>query len=410
VLDLDHWREILDTIRHNKLRTLLTGFSVAWGVFMLIVLLGSGEGLRQGFEYQFRDDAMNSIWVFAGQTSVPWLGLKPGRGIQLTNLDHDEVEQEVPGVEHITSRFFIRGRVTVVYRGETGTFDVRAVHPDHRYLEKTIITAGRFLNQLDLAEYRKTAVIGDLVQKALFHGESPLGKLIAINGVAFQVVGVFEDEGNQNEREKIYLPITTAQRTFSGGNQIRMFMLTTGEAGVAEADRMAGDIRGRLAARHRFSTEDKRAVFVRNNVEEYERFRTLLRGMRGFIWVIGAGTLLAGVVSVSNIMMITVRDRTREIGIRKALGATPRSLLGLILQEAVVITGVSGYFGLVAGLAALEFGSRHLPASDYFKNPAVDLEVALWATALLVLAGVLAGLFPARKAARIRPIDALRFE
>jgi putative ABC transport system permease protein len=410
MLDLDVWREIYDTMRKNKLRTALTGFSVAWGIFILVVLLGSGEGLARGIDYQFRDDAMNSIWVFPGSTSIPWQGLQPGRPVQMTNEDPAGVKAAVPGVEHMTSRFHIPGRVTTRHRSETGAFDVRSVHPDHRHLERTIVTSGRFLNDLDLAEHRKVAVIGALAEKALFKGQPPLGKLVEINGVAFQVVGVFEDEGNDNEREKIYIPITTAQRAFGGGNKIRMFMLTTGAADVARSSAMAASIQRRLAERHHFSPEDKRAVFVRNNVEFFQRFATMMRGIRAFIWAIGVGTLLAGVVSVSNIMMITVRDRTREIGVRKALGATPASVLALVLQEAIAITALAGYGGVVFGLLALELMARYLPSSEYFRNPAVDLWVALQATALLVVAGVLAGLVPARRASRIQPIDALRWE
>ena len=193
MLDLDTWQEIVDTIRTNKLRSVLTGFSVAWGIFMLIVLLGSGQGLSHGVEYQFRDDAVNSIWVFPGQTSVPYNGLQPGRRVEFTNQDHDDIKTGVDGVEHITSRYYIRGTLRVRYRDETGTFDVRCVHPGHQYLEKTIMTEGRFLNDPDLSEFRKVAVIGVRVKDALFKEEPALGRNIEINGVAFRVVGLFTD-------------------------------------------------------------------------------------------------------------------------------------------------------------------------------------------------------------------------
>ena len=410
MLDLDTWQEIFDTIRANKLRSFLTGFSVAWGIFMLIVLLGSGVGLGNGVEYQFRDDAVNSIWVRPGQTSIPYKGLQPGRNVQLTNEDHEDIRTGVNGVEHITSRFYIGGSVRVRYREETGSFDVRAVHPDHLYLEKTIVTEGRFLNPLDIREYRKVAVIGTKVKQALFKDEPALGKQLEINGVAFQVVGLFRDEGAEREMEKIYLPISTSQRAFGGGNRISQIMMTTGQAPLEDTAAMAKEIHRRVATHHTFSVDDPRAVEVSNNNEEFVRFLGVIQGIRLFVWVVGLGTLLAGIVGVSNIMLITVRERTREIGIRKALGATPRSIILLIIQESILITSVAGYVGLLLGIAVLEIASRSLPSNGFFLNPEVDLAVALEAMLLLIAAGLIAGFIPARRAAAVRPVEALRNE
>lgn len=407
---LDTWQEILDTVRKNRLRTLLTGFSVAWGILILVVLQGSGQGLAHGVEYGFRDDAVNSIWMRSGQTSVPYKGLRPGRSVQFTNQDFDVIRRGVPGVEHITARFFIRGNLTVAYGRETSSFDVRSVHPDHQFLEKTIIVEGRFLNDLDLTEFRKTAVIGVRVRDQLFHGRPALGQYIKIKGVPFQVVGVFTDEGGEGEQEKIYLPISTAQRTFNGANRVAMIMMTVGDATVPESEAIARDLKARMATRHDFDPADARAIYVSNGVVQFQRFVALMSGIRGFVWVIGIGTLLAGVVGVSNIMLISVKERTREIGIRKAVGATPASVLGLVLQEAVLITTVAGYVGLVAGVGILELMSRGLGSSDYFRHPEVDFGVAVSATLLLILAGAVAGFFPARRAAAIHPIDALREE
>jgi putative ABC transport system permease protein len=410
VFDLDKWQEIFATIRQNKLRTFLTGFSVAWGIFMLVVLLGSGTGLANGIEYQFRDDAVNSIWVRSGQTSIPYKGLQPGRRVRFTNEDHEEVKVEVEGVEHITSRFYPRGEFTLSYGKEHGSFDIRSVHPDHLYLENTIVTAGRFLNDLDLAEYRKVTAIGVRVKEALFGEEPALGKYLNINGIPFRVVGLFEDKGAEAEEERIYLPITTAQRVFNGANRVSMLMLTTGEATLEQSESMAEEIRGLLSQRHSFSPEDERAVFITNLNKIFQRFVNLMAGIRLFIWVIGIGTLLAGVVGVSNIMMIVVQERTQEIGVRKALGATPRSILGLILQESIFITAVAGYIGLVLAVALLELGSKYLPESEYFLNPNVDLGLALAAMGLLVISGTAAGAFPAWRAARVQPVEALKDE
>src|SRR5262245_39456650 len=207
MLDLDTWQEILDTVRKNKLRTLLTGFSVAWGILMLVVLLGSGQGLSHGVEYGFRDDATNSIWVRSGQTSLPYRGLRPGRNVQFTNDDHADMAS-IEGVDHITSRFFIRGNLTVAYGSETSSYNVRSVHPDHQFLEKTIVTEGRYINDLDIRECRKVAVIGERVKQQLFKGKRAMGEYIEVNGIPFRVVGVFTDEGGEGELEVIYLPIS----------------------------------------------------------------------------------------------------------------------------------------------------------------------------------------------------------
>ncbi|MEM9290563.1 MAG: ABC transporter permease [Acidobacteriota bacterium] len=409
MLDLDTWREIFETLRHHKLRTALTGFSVAWGILMLVVLLGSGQGLERGIEHQFRDDAVNSIWISSGETSVPHRGLQPGREIQLTNADYNDLRTSLDGVEHITSRFLLEESNAVVYRQKTGNFPIRSVHPDHQFLENTRVVAGRFLNALDQHQRRKVAVIGRVVADELFSEKSALGESLRINGVLFQVVGVFEDDGGDSELEYIYLPISTAQRTFGGTERIAQLMMTTGQLDLETTNAMADEILDRFSQRHRFAAEDRRAISVSNLNEEFYRILSLMDGVRLFVWIIGIGTLLSGVVGVSNIMAIAVRERTREIGIRKALGATPRSVVSLIVQESILLTAVSGYIGLVIGVAMLELMAS-LPDAEMFRQPGVDLPVALYALALLIAAGALAGLFPALRAARIRPIEALRDE
>jgi putative ABC transport system permease protein len=410
MLDVDSWQEIFETIRKNKLRTFLTAFSVAWGILILVVLLGSGQGLSHGVEYQFRDDAVNSIRVRSGQTSQAYRGLRPGRSVQFTNDDYDDIKANVHRADHITARFFIRGTLKVAYKGETSSYNVRCVHPDNQYLEKTIVTEGRFINPIDISEYRKVAVIGDRVKAQLLKGGPAIGEYIKINGIPFLIVGVFTDEGSQGELETIYLPISTAQRAFNGANRIGMVMMTIGDAGVDESKTIVADLRDRIAERHDFAPDDERAVFISNAIVEFQRFVNLMGGIRMFIWVIGVGTLLAGVVGVSNIMMIAVKERTKEIGIRKALGATHWSIMGLVLQESVLVTAMAGYFGLVGGVVFLELMARGIKGSDYFRNPSVNLGVAFSATVLLIFAGAVAGFFPARRAAGVRPVEALRDE
>jgi putative ABC transport system permease protein len=380
----DTWQEIWDTVRSNKLRSFLTGFAVAWGIFMLIVLLGSGTGLQHGIEHQFRDDAIND--------------------------DYTEVTTRVEGVEYSSARYWIFGSQQVNYGTEFGSFSIRAVHPGHAVLERTKVLKGRFLNELDISGYRKVAVIGKLIEEALFGDEQSVGKQIRISGIAFKVVGVFDDDGNERERELIYLPLGTAQRTFGGGNRIRQILYTTGDATLAESERMVDQTKKILADNHTYDPEDPRAAFINNNVENFARMVAMMDGIRLFVWIVGIGTLLAGVVGVSNIMLVAVRERTKEIGIRKAVGATPSSIVRLVLQEAVLITTLAGYVGLVLGVLVLEGISKAIEGAEFFRNPQVDLRVAVSATVLLIVCGTVAGFFPARRAAAIRPIEALREE
>lgn len=415
MFNLDRWQEIYFTIRRNKLRTFLTAFSVSWGIFLLVILLGAGTGLQNGIKYQFRDDAMNSIWIRPGQVSMAYKGMNIGRYIQLNNQDFDAIAHQIKGVEHITARYYIQGEYTVRYNDKYSSFTVRGCHPAHRYLEKTIITQGRFLNETDQKERRKVTAIGTKVVEALFDkGENPIGKWIDVNGILYKVVGIYEDEGGENEVRTIYIPISTAQMVYGGGDRVNRIMFTVGDATVKEAQAMADQAKKILADRHVFSVEDPRAVFVQNAVEFYQRFLNLFKGIQAFLWIVGFGTIVAGIVGVSNIMLIVAKERTREIGVRKALGATPGSIIGLFLQESITITLVAGYIGLVIGVALVElinFGIANMPEQpEFFRNPEINLITALTATLLLVISGALAGYFPARKAAKVNPIEALRDE
>ncbi|UCF93298.1 MAG: ABC transporter permease [Desulfobacterales bacterium] len=403
-------QEIGGTLRRNKLRTMLTGFSVSWGIFMLIILLGTGTGLENGVKAEFKNIATNSIWVHRGQTSKPDRGLQPGRQIQFTNADYSSVKTSLEGVEHITARYYLWDDNLISYKNEYGTFNIIACHPDHKYLEKTILVRGRLINATDIKQSRKVATIGTLIADQFFKNESALGKFIQINGIPFQVVGVHFDEGSEQHLRLIYLPLSTAQRVFGGANQIHAFMFTTRHTSVKEGRRMEQAVREMMAARHKFDVADVKALRIFNGVERFQKYMNLFSGIRAFIWVIGIGTIIAGIVGISNIMLISVKERTRELGIRKALGATPRSIIGLILTESVLITSVAGYMGLVAGVGLIELASTYLPPVELFQNPQVDIKVALAAVILLVAAGLMAGFVPARKAAHILPVEALREE
>lgn len=412
MFELDKWQEIYSTVRKNKLRTFLTGFSVAWGIFMLIILLGSGAGLENGVHEQFKGGALNGVWISNGVTSMQYKGLKTGRRIKFTNEDYLSVKQTTRGADRISARLFLGNRL-ISYKDEYGSFFLSPCHPDYGYIKEVDIIQGRFLNDLDISEFRKVAVIGEKVKTSLFkHNDTiALGKYVNITGVLFKVVGIFRDYSrNDDEQRRIYIPISTAQRIFKGENVINQISYTTGNASPEEADAMVQASKSALAKIHTFNPEDTQAIEIWNKSEEVRKFNSLFAGIRMFIWIIGIGTIIAGIVGVSNIMMIVVKERTKEIGIRKALGATPGSIIALIMQEAIVITGFAGYIGLVLGVGLLELISKKMPVTEFFKNPEANFSVAISATVLLVIAGAVAGFFPAMKAAAVKPVEALRDE
>ena len=409
-LDIDLFQEIFCTIQSNKLRTFLTGFSVAWGIFMLILLLGSGTGIENGVKKEFKGIATNGIWIHQGQTSLPYKGMPLGRSINFINADYEDIKTTVPGVEHITARYYMWSNNLITYKNEYGDFNIIGCHPAHRFLRKMLLLNGRLLNQKDIDDHRKVAVIGKLVRDQLFKNSSAVGKYLRINGVPFKVVGIFGDDVNERSTQILYLPITTVQKVFGGGNRIHAVMFTTGDATIDQSKQMEQAVRKKMSARHKFSIKDRKALRIWSSAEQYQKLMNLFRNIRFFIWLIGIGTIFAGIVGISNIMLIAVKDRTKEIGIRKALGATPGSIIRLVIAEAVLITLFSGYMGLTLGVVLIEVVSKNLPTIALFQNPEVDFGVALGALVLLVAAGLIAGFIPARKAAKIQPIAALREE
>ncbi len=407
---IDRWEEIFSTIRKNKLRTFLTGFSVAWGIFMLIILLGSGQGLENGVRDQFESSAVNTLWVWGGETTMAYKGFKPGRDINFENTDYNDLHNNINGIEYMAGRTFVWGDNTISYKNEYGNFDIRSVHPDYGVIEKVRVLEGRFVNPFDVEDYQKVTVIGTDVRDALFKGKSPMGEYVNIKGVPFKVIGIFEDEdGRRGNQRTLYIPITTAQRVFIGRERVQTMAITVESREVEDSKRMEDEVRTRLAQRLRFDKADTQAMFIWNGVQEFKQFMDLFAAIRMFVWVIGVMTIIAGIVGVSNIMMIAVKERTKEIGIRKSLGATPSSIVLLIMQEAIFITALAGYIGLVLGVGLLELINPHIQ-TEFFRNPEVNLRVAITATLVLVLSGMLAGFIPARRAARIKPVEALRDE
>jgi putative ABC transport system permease protein len=419
VLSFDRWAEVLDTIRRNKLRTALTMISVAWGIFVLVFLLGLGQGLDNGLHEQFARDATNGIWITANKTSIAHEGYDVGRKITFENRDYDRAKTaKLPGpggqgIEHIAGQYFIRGgrygggEMLTKRNGKANSFQINAVHPDALYLNAHTVESGRFLDFIDIVQRRKSAVIGRPVREFLFGAEDPIGQWINVAGVPFQVVGIFSDPGGAEQERQIYIPVSTAQLAFNGVDHLGMLEFTVGNATAEQTKIITDQVVAQLAERHQFDPKDPQAVRIQNNVENFERFSKLFWMISTFVIVIGLGTLAAGVVGVSNIMMIAVRERTKEIGVRKALGATPTSIVFMIIQEAVFLTGIAGLMGLSFGVALLGV-TGSIVDNDFVKNPSINLGVGIAATLGLVIAGALAGYFPARAAARVNPISALR--
>jgi putative ABC transport system permease protein len=406
---LDRWQELFEVVGRNKLRTLLTGLMVSWGIFILIILLGAGAGMHNGAEHSFRDDALNSIFMFGGSTSKPWKGHKVGREVRFKNDDYENLRDNVREIDHITGRYFLWRQDSTIRRGDKySSFQIRSVHPDHIYLEKTIILEGRYINNLDIERRRKVAVIGIEAKTFLFGDEPAIGETIEVAGLAYQVIGVSTDEGGEGELRVVYIPISTAQAAYSGGNDLHMIMFTMGDADAAESKKIADNVRHMMAEKHHFDPDDPRAIRMRNNLERFEEIGKVLQLIEIFVWLIGLGTIFAGIVGVSNIMLIAVKERTREFGIRKALGATPSSIIGMVVLEAIVLTAAAGYLGMFAGVMVLDLGL--LPEHDYLRDPEIHLRPVLVAMGLLVFFGTLAGYFPARRAAKVNPVVALRDE
>ncbi len=413
MFDLDKWQEIFNTIQRHKLRTLLTAFGVFWGIFMLVLLLGAGRGIEKGVYSNFGQIATNSFFMWGRTTRLAYKGFRPGRWIRLTNEDIDAIREQIPEAAYIAP-FAHYGERTITSGTKSGSFMVLGFAPEAKYLRPLEIQ-GRFLNLTDMKEKRKVAIIGKQVQKVLFGKEDPIGQYINIQGVFFQVAGVFDTKGiggDSGALEEIYIPLTTLQQAYNRGNTIGWFGAVVDPAIPVEA--IEERTKNFLKKRHSVAPEDVRAIGSWNAGKEFGQLQALFRGIRMFIWVVGAGTIVAGIVGVSNIMLIIVKERTREIGIRKALGATPFSIISLILQESIFITALSGYMGLVASVGLLELASylmnRFQLQSDYFNNPEIEFGAAITATIILVITGALAGFIPARTAARINPIEALRSE
>jgi putative ABC transport system permease protein len=415
--DLDTVDELVVTLTRNRVRVGLTALGVGWGTFLLVLMLGFGDGLEEGAQRNMRGRATNAVYIWGRSTYMAYGGFKKGRPVRFQLADRDALQAGIEGIQWVCPRSQLGGwrDGTLVRAGEnTGAYQLMGDTPEYRHVQVMLQTQGRWLNQRDLDDYRKVAVLGRAVADELFPGQDDLvGASIDVQGVWFQVVGVFDstrgDEQGDREASAIHVPLTTFQRVFNQGDRVAWFALV-GEPDV-DGEWVEERARAVLAAQHAVHPDDRDAMGSRNAAEEFNRMKVLFAGIRLFTWLVGAATLLSGIVGVSDILLITVRERTREIGLRRAIGATPSAVVGMILLESATLTLLAGSLGLLAGVAAVE-GLRWYVGPDHASlgQPDLDVPTLLGAMALLFVGGGLSGIVPALRAAAIEPVQALRAE
>ncbi len=410
MFDLDRWREIFQTLSKNKLRTVLSGFTIAFAILLFTLLFGIGNGLKHTFEKQFAADAQNSVYINSGRTSKPYKGLQSGRKIQFKNDDIKFINEKFENEIQYFSPNIERNNVQAIYRGEQNRYTVRGVYPDYQPLESAEIIEGRFISVLDLKKRAKVVAIGRLVEKDLFGSLSAMGKNITLDGISYKVIGVFSDPGGDRDERHIYTPFTTAQGMYRENDELDRFGLTFNpNLNVDKALKFSNTLTKLLKEKHSVAPRDQSAIRVQNYAERTRGVQQFMMVLNIIILFIGIGTLIAGIIGISNIMVYIVKERTKELGIRKALGATPKSIIGMIMLESIFVTAISGYIGLMVGVFTLKTLGKSLEEYGIL-NPSVELYVVIGATIVLIIAGTIAGYIPATRAARIKPIEALNDE
>jgi len=409
MFDLDRWQEIFSSIRSNVLRTVLSGFTVALGLFIFIVLFGIGTGLQNAFTEGFARDAQNLISIFTEKTTLAYNGLQSDRQVVMNNSDYDflvGVDKEKVG--NATPRY--TASLLVKYGKESGNYQVNGADAEEKYIENRTMIEGRYLGPMDLERKQNVAVIGRMVQRDLIKNGSPVGKDLDINGTMFKVIGVFSDDGGDRDERHITVPITALQQMKKGSDTVSTVYIAYNEKlNPQEAIKYGDELKDKLKARKSVAPDDENGVRVWNNAQNMNDTFTFMAVLTAIVGFIGMGTLLAGIIGISNIMVYIVKERTKEIGVRKAIGAKPRSIVALIVQESVVITVVSGFVGVGLGVLALHLIGDSL--EEYFiKSPSVGWGTIFTAFIALVFSGLIAGFVPAYRASRIKPIEALRTE
>lgn len=415
MFDYDKWQEIFGTIRENKLRTLLTIIGIAWGIFMIISLVGLGNGFRKGVTKGFGQWATNSGFIWGLRTTISYDGFQPGRRISFDNSDTKLLLSRVKEIRYLAPRNQLggwRGGNNVTRGYNSGAFTISGDYPDFNKINIQYIEQGRFINRNDIEDYRKVAIIGQNVVNLLFEeDEDPLGEYITIKKVNFQVVGLIKpirNDGNEQDQNRIHVPFTTFQRAFNFGDRVGWYAFSAYEQ--FDVEKVQARMLTLLKNNNNVHPLDDDAIGYFNLQKKFEEMTGLFRGLELFTWFVGLSTLFAGIIGVSNIMLIIVKERTKEIGIRKSLGATPYSIIGLIVQESVFLTLIGGYSALIMGLLLLDVLSKVLPDDFIILNPNVSPAVAIGSLVLLIIGGIIASIMPARKAAAVSPIEAIRQE
>ncbi|MDA9749294.1 ABC transporter permease [Flavobacteriaceae bacterium] len=410
MFNVERWKEIFQSIQKNKLRTALSGFTVSLGILIFIILFGLGEGLKNSYSDLFLNEANNVIFIYPGKTTKPYGGFKTNRQIELKNEDVDAIMDEFQeSIEYLNPSLFVSEPIK--YKLESYQFDINAVAPSNQQIEKHVLMKGRYINQKDIIEKNKVTTIGRLVARDIFKGEDPLGKFINLGSRAFKVVGVFQDTSGDTEENKLIIPYTTRQQILKGTDIIGTLAITFDQnIGGSGAVKLSNNVKSLLKKRKSIDPSDPSGIRVRNVADEIDRSLQFANALQIIITFVGIGTLIAGIIGISNIMVFIVKERTKELGIRKALGAEPNEIIKMILSESIFITTLSGFFGMILGIVVLNsLDSGAL--QDYFITRAgVDFGIAFFATIILIVFGVVAGYVPAKRAASIKPIVALRDE
>lgn len=417
---MDILQEIWSGLRHNKLRTILTGLSVSWGIFILIILLAAGNGLKNGVTSNFSDRATNTVQIWPGRTSKPHQGYQAGRGLSLTNKEVQKIDEDVREMTDRTP--VLDNYLTITNKSEYGSYSVRGVTPLYTSIFnlKFEEDGGRFINQTDMNEKRKVIVLDKKVVDVLFKDEPALGQFVQVGQVMFQVVGINTKKDNWGNGNA-YIPLATSQAIFNPDEKYRSIAMTVnGLKTMEENDTFNLELKRSMSQTMIFDPEDTQALWIRNSQRDYIETMNIFNGITLFVSIIGIFTLIAGIVGVSNIMLVTVKERTREIGIRKALGAPPAQILFSIILESIMITAFFGYLGMMTGIGiteAVNFVMEQSAAQNpsetgmsVFKNPTVNLTYVYISTLILIISGIFAGYMPARRAVKIKPIEAMRDE
>ena len=422
MFDLDLWKEILSALKKNRMRSFMTAFGVFWGIFMLIIMSGAGRALENGVMDGISAFASNSAFFWTERTGKPYKGFQRGRSWNYTNTDIQYIQQNVSDVEYLSPRLFgpnsnsgdntIRGK-------KTGAFNIYGENPDFFKIDPWTPLEGRLINEIDILHNRKVCIIGERVVETMFEeGEDPIGQYLKISGVYFQVVGIVHPEtrvniGGGRKEENIFIPFTTMQQTYNYGNVVHFFSVTS-DPGVP-VSRLEEKLKNLLKERHMVAPEDVQAIGSFNIEVEWVKYMGLFNGIQILTWIVGIGTLLAGVIGVSNIMLVIIKERTQEIGIQRAIGATPSKVILHIVAESVFLTVMAGYIGLALGVGILELMNMALESAGnadeiFFRRPEVSFKMAVAALTVLIVSGIFAGLIPAKRAVSIKPIDAIRDE